>query len=149
METLYKRIIREYPDVPLAQESYWKLINIYVKDYSPPDYAKAEALFQEFLQKHERSPVRGLIEETLGKSYSKHAEWDRLLELCTYTYEAYASSGKRPRASLMYMYAEANHRIGNVSEAREGYKIVAELFPKLLVGRRALSNLENMQKDLN
>lgn len=33
---LYGQIIHDYPDAPLTQESYWRLIELYLKDYVPP-----------------------------------------------------------------------------------------------------------------
>lgn len=146
IEELYSRIIREYPEAPLAQESYWKLITIYVKDYSPPDYEKAEARYKEFVEKYPQSILKGLVQDTIGKSYHKYAQWDRLLELCAPTYKEYIENGKQPRASLLFMYAEANYNLGNIPEAEKSYKIVVDLFPKVREGLKSRAMLEKIEK---
>jgi tetratricopeptide (TPR) repeat protein len=146
VEELYDRIIREYPDTPLAQESYWKLITIYMEDYSPPDFEKAETRYTEFIKKYPNSILRGMVEDTLGKGYYKNAKWEELLRLCTPVYKDYIEKGKHPRASLIFMYSEANYNLGNLEEAEKGYRIVAELFPKLIVGKKSKAMLEKMKK---
>jgi TolA-binding protein len=54
----------------------------------------------------------------------------------------YIEIGKRPRASMMFMYSEAHYNLGNLTEAEKGYEIVSELFPKLLVGLKSKSRLK-------
>ena len=145
MEELYEEIITEYPNAPLAQESYWKLITIYVENYSPPKYGEAESRYHEFLEKYPKSFFKGFIEDTLGNSYYKHAEWDKLLKLSTPTYQEYVEKGKQPMASLLFMYAEANNNLGNFIEAEKGYKIVIEMFPKLIVGIKSKVMLKKLK----
>jgi len=144
IEGRYEKIIREYPEAPLAQESYWKLITIYVKDYSPPAYDKAEMMYDEFLEKYPQFFFKGFIEDTLGNSYYKNAEWTRLLKLAAPAYREYLDNGKQPRPSMLFMYSEANYHLGNIKEAEEGYKIVAELYPKLIVGIKSKKMLEKV-----
>jgi tetratricopeptide (TPR) repeat protein len=147
IEELYTRIIREYPEAPLAQESYWKLITIYVEDYSPPQYDKAEARYHEFLEKYPQSILRGMIDDTLGKSYYKSGDWKKLLELCTPAFKGYIEEGKQPRPTLLFMYSEANYHLGNFEEAEKGYEIVAEQFPKLSEGMMSKKILEKIKKN--
>ncbi len=152
IEELYDKIIRLYPDAPLAQESYWKLITIYVDDYSPPDYEKAEVRYREFLEKYPGSFMRGFIEDTLGNSYYNNLEWNRLLKLSAPAYQEYVENGKQPRASMVFMYSEANYNLGNIEEARKGYEIVAKLFPKLIVGinsKKMLQKIEDIDTKSN
>jgi len=144
IEELYENIIRQYPEAPLAQESYWKLITIYVEDYSPPAYDKAEIKYNEFLKKYPQSYIKGFIDDTLSNSYYKNADWNGLLKLTSPVYREYLEKGKQPRASLMFMYSEANYNLGNIVEAAEGYKIVSELFPKLMVGIKSKQMLEKI-----
>lgn len=144
IEKRYSKIIREYPDAPLAQESYLKLITIYVKDYSSPLYEKADTLYNEFMGKYPDSPVRGYVEETLGNSYYQNAEWDKLLRLCAQSYNNYIETGKHPRPSLIFFYSEANYNLGNFTEAEKGYRITADLFPKLGEGQKAQAMLQKM-----
>ncbi|MBI4849854.1 MAG: hypothetical protein HY808_14990 [Nitrospirae bacterium] len=146
IEERYSKIIREYPDAPLAQESYLKLITIYVKDYSPPVYEKAYTLYSEFMEKYPDSPVKGYVEETLGNSYYQNAEWDKLLRLCAPSYKDYAQTGKHPRPSLIFFYSEANYNLGNFADAEKGYRITADIFPELGEGLKAQAMLQKMMK---
>jgi len=146
IEELYDKIIREYPDTPLAQESYWKLITIYVQDYSPPAYERAKTKYKEFKNKYPQSFLQGFIEDTLGNSYYKNGEWDRLLDLTMPGYREYIEKGKEPRASMMFMYSEAKYNTGFIEEAEEGYSIVAKLFPKLIVGIKSKKMIAIIEK---
>jgi tetratricopeptide (TPR) repeat protein len=146
IEELYNEIIEQYPDAPLAQESYWKLITIYVQDYSPPAYDRAKTRYEEFKNKYPQSFLQGFIEDTLGNSYYKNGEWDSLLELTMPSYREYVEKGKEPRASMMFMYSEAKYNMGFIEEAEEGYAIVAKLFPKLIVGIRSKKMLSIIEK---
>lgn len=149
IEVLYMQIIRNYPETPLAQESHWKLINIYTNEYSPPDFDKAEMLYHDFLKKYHDSPLKGVIENTLGRSYVKHAEWGRLLTLCTPSYRGYVEEKITPKASLMFMYAEANYNLGNTEQAEKAYAIVSDLFPELRVGKKSKSMIKVIGKTGN
>ena len=146
VENLYKKIINDYYDTPLAQESYWRLISIYIDDYSPPAYEEAESLYQDFLNKYPGSPLRGFIAETLGKSYYKSAQWDKLLKVCTPAFKEYTEEGKRPKPSLMFMYAEANFNMGSVAEAERGYEIFLEVFPRAGNSIKAKTRLEEIRR---
>ncbi len=149
IEALYMQIIRDYPETPLAQESHWKLIHIYVRDYVPPDYGKADMLYRDFLTKYHNSPLKGVIADTLGRSYVKHGEWSRLLALSTPSYRGYVENKITPKASLMFMYAEANYNLGNMDKAEKAYTIISDLFPDLMVGKKSKSMIEVIGKTGN
>jgi hypothetical protein len=97
IEKRYAEIIRDYPGTPLAQECYWRLIMIYAEDYSPPEHEKAEQLYQEFVMRYPDSGLKGSIQETLGKSYYKNAEWNKLISLTSPEYAEHREKGKLPR----------------------------------------------------
>lgn len=146
IEELYGRIIREYPEAPLAQESYWKLLTIYVEEYSPPAYEKAETLYNDFISSHPKSILKGFMVETLGKSYYKNTRWDQLLEISAPVFREYIEQKKKTPASILFMYSEANYNLGNIAEAEKGYEIVAGRFPKLHEGKKSKSMLEKIKK---
>lgn len=147
IEELYSKIIEQYPTAPLAQESYWKLITIYVEDYSPPEYDKAEAMYYEFIEKYPQSFIKGFIEDKIGNSYYKNKEWERLLKLTAPVYQEYIDSGVQPRASMMFMYAESQYNLGNTEEAEKVYKMTEKLFPKLIVGIKSRKMIEKIEKN--
>jgi hypothetical protein len=67
IEEIYERIIRDFPDTPLAQESYVKLITIYLEEYEPPAYGKASHAYNEFSKNYPRSFLHDLIRDKLAQ----------------------------------------------------------------------------------
>lgn len=146
MEELYFELINEFPDVPVAQESYWKLIDIYVKDYSPPLYDKAEALYEKFLKEYPRSGLRELVDKTLGISFYRNKEWERLLRFSTPEFMEYGRGEKAPFPFLIFMYAEASFQLGNFDEAEKGFMIVLEKFPQLNEEKKAKARIAEIKR---
>jgi len=145
IEALYLRIIKEYPDTALAQESYWRLVLLYVDKYTPPKYEKAEDLYSEFLKKYPGSVIRNLIEDTLSKSYYKNEKWDRLSKLYSYVVKEFGEKGKLSNPNPMFMYAEAKFNLGDLAEAGKAYKIVIEQFPTSGRATTAKARLEDIK----
>jgi tetratricopeptide (TPR) repeat protein len=148
-ERLYKKIITDYPETPLAQESYWRLIASYVNDYAPPNYEKAEFLYAEFLKKHPNSAFKGFADEELGKSYYLNKEWRKLADLSSPVFRDYLQTGRRPAPLTVYFYAESNFNLGNYKEAEEGFKEVLKLFPKLSNAEDVRSRLDEIMSKKN
>jgi TolA-binding protein len=146
IETLYFKIIREYPETALAQESYWRLISIYVDRSIPPGYEKAETLYFEFLKKYPESVIKNMIEDTLSKSYYKNGKWDKLLKLSLPAVNEFKEKGKLSNPNLMFMYAEAKFNLGDLIEAERAYKIVIELFPTSSKAAASKRRLEEIKK---
>lgn len=146
IEKLYLKIIREYPDAPLAKESYWRLAELYIYDYSPPEFQKAEALLQELSENYPRSSYRGRIKEVIGRAYYRSSDWDNLLRLCTPEVDTFRETGQKPRPSLMYMYSEANYHLGYLEEAIEGYMLLVKFYSRTNEGRKASIKLKEIQE---
>jgi len=146
IEALYFKIIREYSDTALAQESYWRLISLYVDKSVPPGYEKAETLYFEFLKKYPESVIKNMIEDTLSKSYSKNGKWDKLLKLSLPAVNEFKEKGKLSNPNLMFMYAEAKFNLGDLIEAEKAYKIVIELVPTSIIATTSKRRLEEIKK---
>ena len=145
-EALYSRIINEYPNTPLAQESYWKLITVAVRDYRPPDFEKAEKHYEKFVLKYPDSVLSNAVNQTLINSYVRHKEWARLLKFCTPAFMQYKEKGNKISPLVLFMYSESNYRLVNIVEAEEGYKTVLELYPTLSYGKRAKKRLKEIRQ---
>ncbi len=145
VESLYKKIIIEYPETGLAQESYWRLISIYVNDYSPADYEKAEALYGEFLEKYPQSPLKSFVMDSLGKGYYRDDQWRKLLTLTAPLIREYTQTGKRPGPSLISMNAEANYRLGYFDAAKVSYRVLIKIYPKLIESIKARARLKELK----
>ncbi|MHC4685856.1 MAG: tetratricopeptide repeat protein, partial [Planctomycetota bacterium] len=146
IEKLYLEIITKYPDAPLARESYWRLTELYIQDYSPPDFKKAELLYQEFLMKYPTSSLNGLIKEIISKGYYKNSDWNNLLRLCTPEFNKFKEKGHKPKPSLIFMYSEANYHLGNTEEALEGYQALVKLYSRTIEGRKASIRLKEIEE---
>jgi TolA-binding protein len=146
IEELYLKIIKEYQNLALAQECYWRLITLYVEKTVPPDYEKAENSYKEFLEKYPESPIKILIIDTLSKSYYKSGKWDKLMNLNSPVVKEYEEKGKLQSPEPMFMYAEAKYNFGDLKEAEKAYKTVIELFPKSSRVATSKARLEEIEK---
>ncbi len=146
MEVLYKKIIDEYPEAPVAQECYWRLILIYLRDYTPPQFGKAEEYHRRFVGRYPDSQFRREIEDSMAKAYYTGGKWSSLLALYTPEVKRYIESGKLDRPQDMFLYAEAKMNLGDLVEAEKGYRIVVSLFPATREGSLAKMRLEKIAK---
>jgi tetratricopeptide (TPR) repeat protein len=145
IEAAYYDIIRRYPEASLAQESYWRIMLIYMRDYNPPAFEKAEALREEFVKKHPDSRLRDTIDNTLGEGYYSHAQWDKLLRFYNPSIKRSIETGKFTRANDIFMYSEAKFNLNDLEEAAKGYRIIIATFPDTRVSALAQKRLEEIQ----
>lgn len=68
IKRLYWEIIRQYPEIDLAQECYLRLIIIARDEKSPAGDMEAEELYQEFLETYPDSRLKSIAEEKLKKT---------------------------------------------------------------------------------
>jgi hypothetical protein len=118
---------------------------LYIDDYSPPEFEKAEALYSMFSEKYPESNLRRLVEDTLLSGYQKHSRWEDMLRFCTPEFKKYTERGERPNPLLIFYYSEANLNLGNMNEAEEGYGVLVELFPESNEGKKAKKRLEELK----
>jgi tetratricopeptide (TPR) repeat protein len=130
MEKLYLELIDQYPDAPIAQESYWKLVESYVKDYSPPRYDEAEELYTRLVRDYPQSFFKKMVERTLGVRLRISKEWERLLRISTPAYREYIEKGTKPLPLMIFSYAESNFWLGNYEESEKAFKVLIEEFPR-------------------
>ena len=145
MEKLYLELIHNYPDAPISQESYWKLIESYVKDYSPPRFDEAEELHSRFLNDYPESSIRTLVSKTLAIRLKVHKEWERLLRVSTPAYREYVENGTPQLPLLIFGYAESNFWLGNYEESEKAFKVVIENFPRYNENKLPEARIKYMQ----
>ncbi len=147
-EKLYHELISEYPDAPLTQEAFWQLMQIYIKEYSPPAYEKAESLYELLLSTFPESVFKGLVDKELGYSYYKSEKWERLLKISSPVYKAYTESGEIPAwKPMIFMYGEANFHLGNRDAAKEAFLIVQEKFPLESLDKKVRGRLFQIRRN--
>lgn len=146
IESLYFKIIHEYPDTALAQECYWRLVILYVEKNTPPLFEKAENTYAEFLKKYPESVIRYLIEDTLSEGYHKAGKWENLLKLNLPAVEEFYKTGKLSNPAPLFMYAEAQFNLGDIGAAEKAYKSLVDSFPKSRVTSSAKKRLEEIKR---
>lgn len=146
IESAYVDIINKYPKASLSQECYWRLMLIYLTDYNPPVFEKAENLHSEFIKKYPDSHLRNLIDDTLSNSYHRNAKWEKLLRFYTPAVKQFIEKGTLSRPLEMFMYSEAKLNLGDLVEAEKGYKIVIALFPDSKESELSKERLEEVKK---
>ncbi len=154
IEAAFRDIIDKYPKASITQECYWRLMTVYLTDYSPPSFEKAEAVREEFIKKYPDSRTKDLIDDTLSNGYYMNSKWEKLLKFYTPAVKRFIkeSAGKEKidRGSLsrpleMFMYSEAKLNLGDLAEAEKGYKIVIALFPDSKESATSKKRLEDIK----
>jgi TolA-binding protein len=145
IEALYLRIIQEYPETALAQESYWRLVMLYVDKASPTEYEKAELLYHQYLQKYPNPVLKSAIEDSLSQSYIRRKKWDKVLQLYLPEINEFKEKGKLSNPNPLFMYAEAKFNLGDIVEAEKAYTDVIELFPTSYRAATAKKRLEEIK----
>ncbi|MCX7793899.1 MAG: hypothetical protein N2257_05790 [Thermodesulfovibrionales bacterium] len=144
LERAYLEIINNYPQAPLAQESYWRLIIIYTRDYKPPKSEEAEKLYDKFIRLYPDSPFRKDIEDTIVRFYYNQQEWERLLALQIPYIKEYIKTGELKTPVHLFYYSEAKLGLGDIKEAEKGFRTIITLFPNSSEAMVAKKRLEEI-----
>lgn len=144
LENAYLDIINNYPEAPLAQESYWRLIIIYTRDYNPPKTEEAEKIFKEFIQTYPDSPFKKDIEDTMVRFYYNQRAWERLIALEIPYIKEYIKTGELRTPVHLFYYSEAKYGLGDYKEAEKGFRTIITLFPQSSEAMVAKKRLEEI-----
>jgi cell division septation protein DedD len=129
IEATYIDLINKYPDSQMVYECYNRLMLIYLTEYEPPAFEKAESLRDTFARRYTDLNARNLIDDTLADAYYRNQEWTKLMRLYTSSIKRFIELWNVIRPRDMFMYAEAKFHLGDMDEARKGYNIVTFYFP--------------------
>ncbi len=146
LEAAYSNVISSYPKASLTQEIYWRLIQIYVNDYHPPAFEKAEGLRSEFYKKYPDSKLRDLIDRALADGYFRDSKWEKLVSLLASSIKQSIETGKFTRIFDIFMFTEAKFRLGDLVEAEKGYKIIIANFPQSRESKIAKQRLVEIEQ---
>ncbi|TAN38207.1 MAG: tetratricopeptide repeat protein [Nitrospirae bacterium] len=146
IEAMYGEIVNDYPKAALGQESYSRLIYIYMNDYDPPAYDKAEELYQRFLKKYPGSQFTNDISDSIAQGYYRNGKWEQLQKFFTPAVKKYIETGKLERPRELFLYAEAKLNLGDLAEAEKGYRIIIAEAPKTKEGSISKQRLDVIQK---
>jgi outer membrane protein assembly factor BamD (BamD/ComL family) len=145
LENAYYGVISKYPKANLAQEAYWRLIQIYLGEYHPPAIEKAERVREEFVRKYPDSKMKMVIDRSVVDWYLKNAKWDKITAFFAPAIRKSIETGKYNIYEIM-MYTEAKYNLGDMTEAEKGYKIINANFPSTKEGARARQRIEEIGK---
>ena len=157
IETRYLRIIDEYPDTEQAEESYWRLSNLYLQAYDPPHRAEAVALLERYLATYPdsdyleqrfatfASPGISLVRKRLLGLYDDAKEWQKALPI----YRQLLADPKEvgdERLPFVPGYAAALEGSGRNAEALTWYQLYVDRAadPEDLVVRIARAGVERL-----
>ncbi|MBI5635224.1 MAG: hypothetical protein HZA15_17295 [Nitrospirae bacterium] len=146
LEAAYYHLISSYPKAQLTQEVYWRLIQIYMNEYRPPAFEKAEGLRSEFYKKYPDSRLGDLIDRALADGYFKNSKWEKIVALFVPSIKQSIATGKFTRVYDIYMFTEAKFRLNDLVEAEKGYKIIIANFPDSREGKMAKKRLEEIEQ---
>ncbi|OGQ98640.1 MAG: hypothetical protein A2521_16365 [Deltaproteobacteria bacterium RIFOXYD12_FULL_57_12] len=142
--TLYTQIITLYPEVPLAQESYWRLIEIYLQDFQPPEKDKALELFAEFNKKYPDSPLRNAINYSLSRFLYTNEQWPDLAALEEQLARSFLETGESRLPLSVFYFAEAKYHLKDFAEAKKVYVLLIKKFPDSSMAGQAKKRITEM-----
>ncbi|GAB4482844.1 MAG: hypothetical protein OHK006_02190 [Thermodesulfovibrionales bacterium] len=142
IESGYLEVIDTYPKAPLVHEAYWRLMQMYVNDYSPPAFSKAEALYVRYRAAYPELKNQNPVGDVLAEGYYRRGEWKKLLKFTSPAVKEFIQTGALARPHDLFLYTEAKYNLGDHVEAEKGYRIVAAKFPKAPQAAEAKQRLD-------
>ncbi|MEE9523996.1 MAG: hypothetical protein V3V59_04505 [Thermodesulfovibrionales bacterium] len=142
----YIRIINNYPDAPLAQESYMRLIGVYLRDYSPPREDEVMVLYRYFKSRYPESPLKNAIEDSISRHYYRKKKWDELENFVTPYIKEFIKTGELKKPNHLFYFSEAKFNKNNYKEAYKGYSIIIKKFPRSRDAKTSIQRLEVIRK---
>jgi tetratricopeptide (TPR) repeat protein len=124
---LHKRVIEKCPDTDQAEESCWRLSNLYVYAESPENYQGAIDVLEHLLTKYPNTPLLPDAKNRLIIAYRKTEQSDKVVEL----YEELFRLDPEPIDNKVFMvraleFADALAKTGRTEDARGWYETVLE-----------------------
>lgn len=121
IERLYLEVMEKCPETEQAQESYWRMSNLYLQAYDAPKYPEARALLERFLARYPDSEGVPLVKRRLVFVYEEMKDWPKAVELYG---ELFAGPEVPPEVLEEYgfSYAQALKNVGRAADAKVWYK---------------------------
>lgn len=143
---LYHRIIDSCPDVPLAQESYWHLLEILMRDVQPPRNEEALRLYAAFNRRYPDSKMRAVVSHQVMQGLYQQGQWSELERIAvSYLQTVGRKQDGAPSAPVaVFLCAEARYRLGEIFAAQTGYEEIMQFFPRSIMAKIAKVRLAAM-----
>ena len=139
IEQLYLQVIRECPDTDQAEESYFRLSNLYRMGFDPPKYDSLRLLLEDFLQRYPDSDGVPEMRERLLRAYEGSGRWKAVVAL--YDEIVPVMPEDHPYFLVTHLdYARALEGAGDRAKALAVYRKVAAIAGGANAGRYDMSD---------
>lgn len=145
IEEGYAKIIAEYPDSYLAEESFMRLIMINFEEYPTARVERAEELYREYFKRYPKPRLDVAINNTMALLYYRYARWDRLVAFCIPFVEQYVKTGKFESTMYLFYYSEGRFNMKDYKEAEKGYRLVIKHYKGADTARIAGERLKQIE----
>lgn len=140
IEQLYLQLLRECPDTEQAEESYFRLSNLYRVGMDPPEYLKLMTLLEAYIDRYPDTEMAPEMRLRLRRAYEDTGQWPQVVEL--YDAEASALTEENPYYLVtMLDYAKALEGSGIRDKALEVYRQVEMIASGEQAGNYDMSDL--------
>jgi tetratricopeptide (TPR) repeat protein len=125
---LHRRVIEQCPDTRSAQESLWRLSNLYLLTKDPPDFPKIIELMEHLISKYPGSLFCPDAKNRLMIAYEQTGNYRKAVALYEDMFERDPGLiGRDEYAAVLLGYAKALSESGNKEKARAIYQKVIDL----------------------
>lgn len=138
----YSEVMEKYPDSLLAEESYYRLMSIYLLENFPPKEKEAEEVYREYFSRYKNPRLAMALNGDLARHYYKHGKWEKLAKFTTPFMREYVRSGRYGDTVFLFLYTEAKFHLKDYEEARRGYQIIKSKFKGKRDAKLAQQRLE-------
>jgi tetratricopeptide (TPR) repeat protein len=145
---LHRLVIDHCPDTERAQESVWRLSNLYLVGYDKPDHAKVIELMRYLIERYPDSPLVPHAKQRLLRSYEDTGNMEGARLLYAEAFSHNPDLGKNPEhAAFLLGYAKTLAATGKKQQARAVYQQVIDYGDAVEewlrdIARDALSNIK-------
>lgn len=124
---LHKQVVEQCPDTDQAQESCWRLSNLYLLAEDPPNFQEIVNVLEYLLKEYPDSPLMPDAKNRLLLSYQKLGESGKVVEL----YKELFTKDPDPADDKIFMvraleFAQALEAEGKTGEADKWYQKIIE-----------------------
>jgi tetratricopeptide (TPR) repeat protein len=125
---LYNQVIEHCPDTKWAQESLWRLSNLYLLANDPPEYQKVIELMEKLISKYPDSPLVPDAKNRLRMSYEQTGNYKKAIALYEDLFAKNPDITESDQyAALLLGYAKALAETGDTEKAKTIYQKVIDL----------------------
>ncbi|MBM4146716.1 MAG: tetratricopeptide repeat protein [Nitrospira sp.] len=125
---LHNQVIDQCPDTKRAQESLWRLSNLYLLANDPPEYQKVIELMEKLISKYPDSTLVPDAKTRLRMSYEQTGNYKKAIALYEDLFAKNPDIAESDQyAALLLGYAKALAETGDTEKARAIYQKVIDL----------------------